>query len=56
MNEIKLLSSLMPGHPDIQRILHNIRERYNIPEISPDDDPITEIYLESRWKWNLFVE
>jgi hypothetical protein len=45
MNEIKLLSSLLPGHPDFQRILQNIREKYNIPEISPDDDGITKIYL-----------
>jgi hypothetical protein len=45
MNEPKLLSFLLPGHPDFQRILQNIREKYNLPEISPEDDPITEIYL-----------
>lgn len=45
MNENKLLSSLLPSHPDFQLILQNIREKYNIPEISPDDEPISEIYF-----------
>jgi hypothetical protein len=45
MNEIKLFSSLVPGHPDIQPILQNIREKYDILEISPEDDGITEILL-----------
>jgi hypothetical protein len=37
MNETKLLSSLLPGHPDFQHILQNIREKYDIPEIIPED-------------------
>jgi len=45
MNEIKLLSSLLPGHPDFLLILLNIRKKYDIPEISPEDDGITEIFL-----------
>lgn len=48
MNENKLLSSLLPGHPDFLRILQIIREKYNIPEISPDDEPISIIYFEDE--------
>jgi hypothetical protein len=45
MLESKLLGTLLPSLPDFIPILHAIREKYNLPEISPDDDPITEIYL-----------
>jgi hypothetical protein len=46
MKESKLLGSLFPALPDFQPIIQNIREKINIPEISPeDDDGITEILL-----------
>jgi hypothetical protein len=45
MKETQLLGTLLPSHPDFIPILQAIREKYNLPEISPDDDPITEIYL-----------
>jgi hypothetical protein len=45
MKETKLLGSLLPSHPDAIPIIEKIREKYQLPEISPDDDPITEIYL-----------
>jgi len=35
-------------HPDIQPILQYFREKYNIPEISPDENTINEIYLDDE--------
>jgi len=35
----------LPSHPDFLPIEKAIREKYSLPELSPDDDPITEIYL-----------
>ena len=35
----------MPSHPDTTLIIEHLREKYQLPEIIPDDDPITEIYL-----------
>jgi len=40
MKETQLLSKLNPAHPDFLPILQNIREKYNIPEISPEDELI----------------
>lgn len=45
MQETKLLGSLMPSHPDIAQIIEQMREKYSLPEISPDDDPIVEIFI-----------
>jgi hypothetical protein len=45
MKESQLLGSLLPSLPDFTPILQAIREKYNLPEISPNGDPITEIYL-----------
>jgi hypothetical protein len=53
MKEIKLISSLLPSHPDLQAILIDIREKYNIPDIDPGDDSITEIIFsddEINWE------
>jgi hypothetical protein len=44
MKETELLGTLLPSHPDFIPILQAIREKYNLPEISPDDDPISEIF------------
>lgn len=43
--EAELLGALLPSSPDYAPIIQAVREKYNLPEISPDDDPITEIYL-----------
>ncbi len=48
MNEIKLLSTILPSHPDFLNIINNIRKKYDIPEISPEDDGITEILLDDN--------
>jgi hypothetical protein len=48
MKESKLLGSLMPPHPAFAPIIEEIRQKDKIPEISPDDDPITEIYLDDE--------
>ncbi len=45
MKEAKFLGALLPSHPDLMPIIETVREKYNLPEISPDDDPIDEIYL-----------
>lgn len=45
MKENEFLGTLLPSHPDLIPIIEAVREKYNLPEISPDDDPITEIYL-----------
>ena len=38
MKETELLGTLMPPHPDILPIIENIREKYQIPEVSPEDE------------------
>src|SRR5689334_19443554 len=38
MKESELLGKLIPGHPDILPIIENIREKYQIPEVRPEDD------------------
>jgi hypothetical protein len=39
MKETLFLGTLLPSHPDFISTLQAIREKYNLPEISPDDDP-----------------
>jgi len=45
MRESTLFSSLLPSHPDLLPILQNIRNKYGIPEIDPDDIGMKEIFL-----------
>lgn len=45
MKESKFLGTLVPSHPDLIPIIQAIREKYNLPEISPDSDIIKEVYL-----------
>jgi hypothetical protein len=45
MKETQFLGTLLPSHPDFVPIVQAIRDKYKLPEISPGDDPITEIYL-----------
>jgi hypothetical protein len=48
MLDSSLFSTLLPSHPDLLPILKNIREKYNIPEIGPDDDGMKEILLSDK--------
>jgi hypothetical protein len=45
MKESALFSSLLPSYPDLHPILQNIRDKYGIPEIDPDDIGMKEIHL-----------
>lgn len=54
MKESQFLGTLLPSHPDFLPIVQAIREKYNLPEISPDDDPITEVTIGDEI--NPFVE
>jgi hypothetical protein len=45
MKESQFLGTLLPYHPDFIPIEKAIREKYNLPEISPNDEPISEVYL-----------
>jgi hypothetical protein len=45
MKESEFLGTLLPSHPDFFPIVQSIREKYNLPEISPDDEAIKEIFL-----------
>jgi hypothetical protein len=45
MKESQFLGTLLPSHPDFLPIEKAIREKYGLPELSPDDDPIAEVYL-----------
>jgi len=38
MKETELVGKLLPGHPDIFLIINTIREKYQIPEVRPEDD------------------
>ena len=48
MKESELLGKLMPGHPDILPKMENIREKYQIPEVRPEDEYITELLLTNQ--------
>ena len=45
MKESNFLGTLLPSHPDFLPIEKAIREKYSLPELSPDDDPIAEVFL-----------
>jgi hypothetical protein len=45
MKEPKFIGTLMPSHPGFQPIIQEIREKYQLPEVDLDGEPITEIYL-----------
>ncbi len=40
MKESKLIGTLIPGIPEYHKILKDIRIKYDIPSIEPDDDII----------------
>lgn len=45
MKESQFLGTLLPSHPDFLPIEQSIREKYNLPEISPGDEEIADIFL-----------
>lgn len=45
MKQSELLGTLLPGHPDFFPIIKNIREKYQIPEILPEDEDFANILL-----------
>ena len=45
MQKSKLISTLLPSSPDFQPIIQAIREKYELPEVNPEDDLIEEIFL-----------
>jgi hypothetical protein len=45
MKETLFLGTLLPSSPDFLPIIQELRDKYNLPEISPNDDGITKIYL-----------
>jgi len=48
MKESQFIGTLMPSHPHFQPIIQEMREKYNLPEIDPDGEPIKEIYLDDK--------
>ena len=48
MKETKFHRTLLPSHPDFTSIIQAIRKKYDLPEISPDDDTIEESILVMR--------
>ena len=44
MKETKVLGTLLPSIPEFQPMIQELREKYNLPEISLDDEPIKEIF------------
>jgi hypothetical protein len=53
MLETQFYGKLLPTHPDIMSILLDIREKYNIPEISPNSNGLKKLLMHGlgiRWK------
>jgi hypothetical protein len=40
MHEAKLIGKLLPSHPDLLPIIKEIRAKFDIPEIGPEDDGV----------------
>ena len=52
LKEAQLFGKLLPTHPEILPILEGIREKYQLPEISPQDDSLKKLVqyeLELDW-------
>jgi HEPN domain-containing protein len=48
MNEISLLSKLLPSTPELDELLRKIREKYNIPSILPENVQLAETLSQER--------
>jgi hypothetical protein len=45
MKESQFLGTLLPSHPDLQPIIRQLRQKYNLDEVFPDTgESIKEIY------------
>ena len=40
MKESQFIGTLMPSHPDLEPIIPEIRQKYQLPEIDPDVEAI----------------
>lgn len=43
MKEADLLGKLLPGHLNVFPIIENIREKYNIPEVRPEEAKLSSV-------------
>jgi len=50
INETELISKLLPSIPELNKLLRKIREKYNIPEVLPEDEQIAPILLKRESK------
>src|SRR5512138_1195448 len=53
MLEADFYGKLLPTHPDIMAILRDVRDEYDIPEISPQDDrlrALLKLHLGINWR------
>src|SRR3990172_6075974 len=48
MSERKVLSAVFPAHADLQPILKEIREKYNLPKLGLMDKDISELLLSDK--------
>lgn len=48
MKESKVLGALLPALPEYQPMIKALRDKYNLPEISLDDEPIKEIFINDQ--------
>jgi hypothetical protein len=48
MQESRLLGTLLPSSPDFLPIVRRMREKFGLPEVGPDDEPIEEVFLDDE--------
>jgi hypothetical protein len=48
MQASRLLGTLLPSSPDLLPIINELRSKYGLREVFPDDDPIEEIFLDDE--------
>jgi hypothetical protein len=49
MQKTDLLSRLLPSIPEIHKILLTIREKYDLPEVLPENEQLAQLLLESEF-------
>jgi hypothetical protein len=49
MNQVELLSRLVPSIPEVKNILRTVREKHNIPEVLPENEQLAQLLLESEF-------
>jgi hypothetical protein len=48
VNQNTFFATLFPTHPDVLPIIEALRKKYSLPEVDPDGEPISEIYLKDK--------